>query len=115
MRDPDERDSAMVQAAHHTLNALRDANMLDDRKALLANLVLELAAVIDRGTRAGRASAVAMAAAQLRETMLVLDPPPEDTDASAQAQQLLREFMARLDQATQHQVPLQLEAGDAAS
>lgn len=102
MRDPDERDSAMVQAAHHTLNALRDVGMLDARKALLANLVLELAAVIDKGTRAGRASAVAMAAAQLRETMLVLDPPPEDGDATVEARKRLDAFLAKLEYAANH-------------
>lgn len=88
-------DTPMVKAARATLDALATAQVLEPRHAVLVQLVMSLAGAIDAGVRSGRASAVAMAAAQLRETMLVLDPPPEvgATDASA----ALAKFVADLE------------------
>lgn len=89
-------DPPMVVAARTTLQALRDADQLQPRHAVLVALVLELAHAVAAGSRSGRASAAAMAAAQLRETMLVLDPPPESpgvTDARA----LLAQFVQDLE------------------
>jgi hypothetical protein len=90
-----ESDSAMVKAARLTLAALRDADKLKPEHALLTQLILSLAQAIDGGTRSGRASAVAMAAKELREALLQLDPPPEEgqTDAAA----VLRQFMDDLE------------------
>lgn len=102
MRAPAVNDTPMVAAAHHTLNALESAGMLGPRSALLVQLTLSLSAAIDAGTRSGRASAVAMAAAQLRETLVMLDPPPEDGEAGAEAQRQLVEFMAKLEYAANH-------------
>lgn len=71
-------DGPMVRAAAVTLEALREAGGIGPRHAVLVQLVHSLAGAIDAGVRSGRASAVAMAAKQLLETMLVLDPPPEE-------------------------------------
>lgn len=95
--EPAQLDSAMVTAAKVTLAELRELGVIERRHSVLVQLVLSLAAAIDAGTRAGRASAVAMAAAQLRETMLTLDPPPEDGDAGAAAQAALDKLLAKLE------------------
>lgn len=86
----------MVESARTTLAALRSSGRLETRHAVLVQLVLSLAGAIDRGVQSGRASAVAMAAKQLLETMLVLDPPPEDAGAP-DAGRALAEFMAALE------------------
>lgn len=96
---PHDADTPMVVAAKSSLAQLAAAERLPPERAVLAQLVLSLAAAIDGGARHGRASAVAMAAAQLRDTMLVLDPVPEDADASADANRLLAEFMGKLEAA----------------
>jgi hypothetical protein len=105
-----EGDTPLVLATKATLATLRDHDRLPPERAALAQLCLSLAAAIDGGARNGRASAVAMAAAQLRETMLVLDPPPEDSDAGAEAHRLLGEFMTKLDAAAEAGQPPELRA-----
>lgn len=97
LEPPKPSDGHMVVAARVTLDALRDADRLEPRHAVLVQLVLSLAAAIDRGVLAGRASAVAMAAKQLLETMIVLDPPPEDGDADVAARKALADFMADIE------------------
>lgn len=92
-------DGVMVAAAKRTLSELERLDRIEPRHAVLVAMVVELAASIEAGRRSGRASAVAMAAAQLRETMLVLDPPPEDGDAGAEAMRLWSEFMAKVEDA----------------
>lgn len=90
------REGPMVASARTTLEAL--AGNLEPRHAVLVQLVLSLAGAIDRGVVSGRASAVAMAAKQLLETMLVLDPPPEGpTDSDARA--ALDAFVAFVEKA----------------
>jgi hypothetical protein len=74
---PPGQDGPMARAAHATLTALAATGQLEVRHTVLVQLVQSLAGAIDRGVASGRASAVAMAAKQLLETMLVLDPPPE--------------------------------------
>lgn len=74
--------SAMERAAGATLTELRDAGLLRPEHALHVQLVMELARAVGTGARSGRASAVAMAAKQLTETMALLPmPDPEDTPA----------------------------------
>lgn len=99
MPDPAAGDTPMVRATKHTLATLRAADRLPPERSALAQLCLSLAQAIDGGARSGRASAVAMAAAQLRDTMLVLDPPPEDGDAQADAARRLEAFMDKLTEA----------------
>lgn len=96
---PRDSDTAMVVAAKFTLDELRNLGVLERRHAVLVQLVLSLSAAIDAGTRAGRASAVAMAAAQLRETILTLDPPPEEAGASVEAHRRLAEFLEAIERA----------------
>ena len=99
--EPAAGASAIVRAAHTTLQQLRELGRLEPRHAVLAALILELAESIDRGKRSGRASAVAMASKELRETVLMLDPPPESDalDASEAARKALRDFMEQVERA----------------
>lgn len=92
-------ESAMVDAAKRTLHRLESMGNLTERHAVQVQLVLSLAAAIDAGSRSGRASAVAMAAKELRETMLVLDPPPTDPAEGAAAEQRLAELFVKLEAA----------------
>lgn len=71
---PAAAESQLETAARRTLTALWNSGALDDTHALACQLVIELARAVDAGTRAGKASAVAMAAAQLRETWQALLP-----------------------------------------
>lgn len=94
---PAPTDGPMVRSARVSLEALRQAGSLETRHAVLVQLVLSLAGAIDRGVVAGRASAVAMAAKQLLETMIVLDPPPPDGDAATAARTALAQFVADIE------------------
>lgn len=95
----DATDGAMVKAAAVTLQALADAKVIEPRHAVMVQLVHSLAGAIDKGVTSGRASAVAMAARELREAMLVLDPPPEEGGAADVAARLaLAGFVHELEQ-----------------
>jgi hypothetical protein len=96
LEPPRANDTPMVRAMRSTIKALDADHRLEPRHAALMQLCLSLAQAIDGGARSGRASAVAMAAAQLRETLLVLDPPPEDGDTGNGASKLA-ELMAQLE------------------
>lgn len=89
-------DSPMVVAAKQTLAELKRAGALGARHSVRVQLVLSLAQAIDSGARAGRASAVAMAAAQLNETVDKLDPPDE---SNPELRDRLAEFMATVERA----------------
>lgn len=67
-------DSAMLRATRRTIASLEGAGYLDERQAALCQLLLELADVVDAGRRQGKASAVAMAAAQILSTYELLVP-----------------------------------------
>jgi hypothetical protein len=73
------RQSALRDAVITTIQALHDDKLLQPRHAGLAQLALELADAVAHGNSRGRASAAAMAAAQLRETLMAL-PAPADKD-----------------------------------
>jgi hypothetical protein len=94
---PREYESPMVVAARSTLQALAELGRLEPRHAVLTQLILSLAEAIDRGTRTGRASAVALASKELREALLQLDPPPEDGDQAVEARASLAELFAKLE------------------
>lgn len=98
-------DSAMVRACRQTIVALGHADKLLPQHAVLTQLLLELSSAIDRGRQAGRASAVAMAARELRDTLLMIDPPAED-GATEDAARQLREFMAAVENAANEGEPL---------
>jgi hypothetical protein len=89
-------DSAMVKAAKATLAELRRAGRVSAKHAVQVQLVLSLAEAIDKGARTGRASAVAMAAGQLNETMDRLDPPDEN---SPELRDRLAAFMETVERA----------------
>lgn len=86
----------MVRACKQTIDALRDAGKLRPQHAILTQLLLALSEAIDGGRRQGRASAVAMAARELRDTLLMIDPPDEDA-GSEDAAAALREFVERVE------------------
>ncbi|WP_408898650.1 hypothetical protein ACJ5H2_05955 [Nocardioides sp. R1-1] len=67
-------DSAMVKAARRTITSLEAAGYLDERHAVLCQQMIELAEVVDIGRRSGKASAVAMAAAQIIATYQLMVP-----------------------------------------
>lgn len=94
---PHGSDSAMVRAAKATLGELARVGAVGARQSVQVQLVLSLAQAIDAGARSGRASAVAMAAGQLNETMDRLDPP--DELGTADMRDRLREFMATVERA----------------
>jgi hypothetical protein len=99
LEPPRDNDSPMVRACRQTIAALQAADKLLPQHAVLTQLLLSLSEAIDGGRRSGRASAVAMAAKELRETLLMIDPPPEDGSASEDAARALREFMAKVEAA----------------
>lgn len=70
---------ALRNSVVETIKALHEDGLLQPRHAAQCQLALELADAVTAGTRSGRASAVAMAAAQLRETLLSLPQPKEGT------------------------------------
>jgi hypothetical protein len=93
------QDGPMAKAAAVSIRALVDAKRLEARHQVLVQLVHSLAGAIDKGVQSGRASAVAMAAKQLLDTMVVLDPPPEDgTDSERFARELLAEFHRKAEE-----------------
>lgn len=76
--------SALRRAVTETLAELSALGLLERRHVGMAQLALELADAVTKGNRAGRASAAAMAAAQLREVLQALPAPAPGT--------LLQEF-----------------------
>ena len=67
--------SPMRAAVIATIEALEADGLLEKRHAAICQLALELADAVTAGRRGGRASAAAMAAGQLRETLLALPAP----------------------------------------
>lgn len=78
MTEPTAAPSPLEAATRRTIAALDADGHLDESHAVLLQLCLTLARAIDAGSRHGKASAVAMAARELRETFLALIP--EDSE-----------------------------------
>lgn len=95
--EPTRTASAIELAARRTIKALDELGLLDERHALTCQLIVDLAQSVDDGRRARRASAAAMAAAQL---LAAIDRLPEPTDDPTEDpfEQLLRE-VAEADRA----------------
>jgi hypothetical protein len=74
LEPPKPTEPALVKAARRSIVALEAAGYLDERHAVLCQLVLDMAEVTDTGRRHGRASAAAMAAAQLQAAYVLLMP-----------------------------------------
>jgi hypothetical protein len=75
-----------------TLDALKSDGLLEPRHTAIAQLALTLADAVERGARNGRASAAAMAAAQL---LAALDQLPKPL--AADAQERFERFVAALE------------------
>ena len=70
--------SELRKAAARTIVALEAAGYLDERHAVITQLILDLADSVDAGRRHGRASAAALAAAQLLAAYAVITAPEEE-------------------------------------
>ena len=69
-------------AARRSIRALSEAGYLDESHAVLCQLMLQLADAVDAGVRYGKASAAAMAAAQLLATYQAMRPEGGDSDVN---------------------------------
>lgn len=88
--------SPMRTAVVATINALQADGLLEPRHAGLCQLALELADAVTAGRRSGRASAAAMAAGQLRDTLLALPEP-----IAGDVKQRFEQFVESLTQGIQ--------------
>lgn len=70
----------IVPAVEATLQALIDDGLLEPRHTAAAQLALELALAVEHGIASRRASAAALAARELRETLATLPEPAETPD-----------------------------------
>lgn len=77
LEEPTRLEPAIVTAARRTIAAVEASGLLTERDALTCALVLDLAEAVASGKTGGRASAAAMAAAQLLAAMDRLPKPPE--------------------------------------
>lgn len=92
----DPGPSPLEQAARIQIKNLADRNLLNDDHAIAVQLVLDLARAIGVSATRGRASAMALAAKELREALALL---PADTDDEFSA------LMAALtEQPTNHEI-----------
>ena len=91
--------SPLRKAVQATLDALNEARLLEPRHTAVAQLCLELADAVAAGTRSGRASATAMAAAQLLSALDAL-PKPAGIDADAEWERFVQTLHEVSD--TQH-------------
>lgn len=78
----DAGPSPLEQAARLQIKHMRDRNLLTHEHAIAVQLVLDLARAIGVSATRGRASAMALAARELREALLLL--PAGDTDEFAE-------------------------------
>lgn len=88
---PPVRESDLEAAARRTIRALDQAQLLEERDALTCQLVLDLAGAVATGRTSKRASAAAMAAAQLLAAMDRL-PKPSDGGVDSEIQRLVEEL-----------------------
>jgi hypothetical protein len=95
METPAAHDSRLRKAAHRTIVALEAAGYLDERHAVVTQLILDLADVVDAGRRQGRASAAAMAAAQLIAAYQLLVPETKGGDGNGALDELVADIRRR--------------------
>jgi succinate dehydrogenase/fumarate reductase flavoprotein subunit len=84
--------SPLRTAVEATLKQLEQDGLLTERHVGIAMLALELADAVVAGRRAGRASAVAMAARELRETLQALPAPAEQSQL-----EIFQQLVVKLD------------------
>lgn len=89
-------ESPLQLAARRTIAALDATGFLDERHAVLCQLMLDMAEVTDVGRRNGKAAAAAMAAAQLTAAYVLLFPDrPEGGGDDDGWDELVAEFRRR--------------------
>ncbi|MCC2034215.1 hypothetical protein [Microbacterium allomyrinae] len=91
--DGQQSVSAMRGAVIATIAALEKEGLLEPRHVAMCQLALEMADSVAAGRRSGRASAAAMAAAQLRETLMAL-PAPVAGDVKARFEDFVDKLVA---------------------
>lgn len=74
LEPPARGESALMLATRRSIASLHALGLVDETHALLLQLLLDLAEVVDAGRRQGKASAAAMAAAQILATWQLLLP-----------------------------------------
>jgi hypothetical protein len=74
LEPPARGESPLQLATRRTIAGLNRAGLLDERHAMVTQLLLDLAEVHDVGRRHGKASAAAMAAAQMLAGYQLLMP-----------------------------------------
>ena len=110
LEPPQPRESALKLAARRTIAELQRLAMLDDSHAVICQLILDLCDVVDAGRRQGRASAAAMAAAQLLAAYQLLKPEAkgggdEDDQAWSELVEAFRRGTAKIRDATDADTP----------
>lgn len=88
-------------ATRDTIRELHALNLLQPRHAMTCQLMIELARAVEAGRKSGRASAVALAAAQLREAFLSLPEPETTPDGDDAWQQLANDLRAAAERAVE--------------
>lgn len=96
LHTPGTTASALRLSVQRTIEALDERGLLEPAHEALCQLALELADAVAKGRSQGRASAVAMAAAQLRETLQAL-PEPATMSAHEAFAKFVEEELARND------------------
>ena len=85
---------ALESAVRRTIAALHAKQLLHEHHAATCQLALDLAASVSAGRRSRRASAVAMAARELREVLASLPAIDQGDDEQDPWDALAREFAA---------------------
>lgn len=92
--EPSPQSNVLRDAVARTVQELTSAGLLEAHHAAYVALAYELADAVVAGRRSGRASAAAMAAAQLREVLNDL-PKPVETDAATAFKQWVEAELSR--------------------
>lgn len=90
-------------AVRRSLAALDAAGLLHETHAMAMQLVLDLARAVGLGTRSGRASAAALAAAQLREAWALLPTLDMTTGQADEWEKLATDLRHQADLERQRQ------------
>lgn len=84
--------SALEKATRQTIRALQVIGLVEERHAMVVQLMLDLAVVVDAGRRGGKAAAAAMAAAQLLAAYQLLIPEQVEGGGSDAFDELARDL-----------------------
>jgi hypothetical protein len=84
--------SDLEASVRRTIAAIDAAGLLTERDAATCQLAIELARVVQLGVASRRSTGAAMAARELRDTLLML-PQPEQTPAGQEWDALVRKLV----------------------